>query len=83
MKLHPETAQLVDDFAAAMKAKLLETQRKRIEAGLDPIAWKIAGPPAPNWPATELRRHIPKGDPLDVAACAAFCWFHQIGTDAL
>ena len=68
--LDQNTEKLVDDFASALKAKLLASQRK--------YGW------SDNWSAenwreacqSELLRHLGKGDPVDVAAYCAFLWFH-------
>lgn len=66
--LHPVTDALVDDFAKAMRAKLLKSQRKYGYTN----NWSRDG-----WEhecREELMRHIDKGDPLDVAIYAAFMW---------
>lgn len=68
--LHPNTATLVRDFAEAMAKKLRASEIKH--------GWTA------NWMrkdwrdelAAELLRHVHKGDPIDVAAYAAFAWFH-------
>lgn len=74
--LHPLTVQLVSEFADALASKLHVTQSKR---GLT-TDWT-----ADNW-QDECRRqltvHVAKGDPLDVAAYAAFCWKHGWPTTA-
>lgn len=66
--LHPETERLVSEFSSALRAKLLNAQRK-YEFGDD---WRTD-----DW-ETDCRqalfKHLIKGDPLDVAAYAAFCW---------
>jgi hypothetical protein len=66
--LHPETEKLVAEFSFALRAKLLKAQHK-YEFGDD---WRTD-----DW-ETECRqalfKHLIKGDPLDVAAYAAFCW---------
>lgn len=72
--LHPTTADLVDRFSAALKAKLQRAERKYGYTD--------------NWTATdwmdqcreELVRHVGKGDPLDVAAFCAFLWHHGEST---
>jgi 3-hydroxyacyl-CoA dehydrogenase len=67
-RLHPDTVKLVDEFAAAMKAKLLVSQQKY---GFSDN-WLTD-----DWQAecqSDLMKHVHKGDPLDVAAYAAFCW---------
>ncbi|RJF81670.1 hypothetical protein D3877_16235 [Azospirillum cavernae] len=68
--LHHNTATLVRDFAEAMAKKLRASEIK--------YGWTA------NWMrrdwraelAVELLRHVHKGDPIDVAAYAAFAWFH-------
>lgn len=65
-----QTDRLIDRFAAAVKAKLARAEAKH--------GWQNA------WAKTDwegecrshLARHLLKGDPLDVAAYAAFCWHH-------
>ena len=66
--LHPETARAVDEFAAALKGKLLRTQQK--DRGT--TGWKYD-----NWEReckAQLAEHVAKGDPLDVGAYSMFCW---------
>ncbi|WP_434619273.1 hypothetical protein [Azospirillum sp. B2RO_4] len=68
--LHPNTATLVRDFAEAMAKKLRAFEVKH--------GW-TANWMRPDWRgelAAELLRHVHKGDPIDVAAYAAFAWFH-------
>ena len=68
--LHPCTTTLVRDFAEAMAKKLRDSEIKH--------GWTA------NWMrqdwrdelASELLRHVRKGDPIDVAAYCAFAWFH-------
>lgn len=71
--LHPRTAALVHSFATALAAKLRKAQDKGWSD-----EWtdkdRIAGQQA------ELVAHVGKGDPLDVAAFAAFLWFHGART---
>lgn len=66
--LHPETEKLVAEFSFALRAKLLKAQHK-YEFGDN---WRTD-----DW-ETECRqalfKHLIKGDPLDVAAYAGFCW---------
>ncbi|CAO4179639.1 hypothetical protein CLBKND_03455 [Methylorubrum aminovorans] len=65
-----ETDALVDRFAAALKAKLRAAEAK--------YGWRN-GWLQDDWAADcqrELMRHVGKGDPLDAAAYAAFCWHH-------
>lgn len=66
--LHPDTAQMLWRFLAALWRKLLGAQQKRNLSN----DWKTD-----DWEAecrADLRNHVKKGDPLDVAAYAAFCW---------
>ncbi len=65
------TEKLVDDFASALKTKLRAAELKY---GYDD-GWK-----GDDWETKcrrDLLRHVMKGDPLDVAAYAAFSWHHQ------
>lgn len=65
-----ETDALVDRFAVALKAKLRFSEAKH--------GWQN-GWLKPDWRADcqrDLSRHIAKGDPIDVAGYAAFCWHH-------
>lgn len=70
--LHPNTAALVDRFAFALAEKLLITQGKRGQGHAqdweDPRC--LAGLNA------ALLEAVEKGDPVDVAAFAAFIWHH-------
>lgn len=73
--LHPETRQLVNDFAKALAEKLAKAEQKYGYRD----DWRTA-----NWEAecrAELIRHINKGDPLDVAAYCAFMWRRGWSTD--
>lgn len=73
-ELHPLTVALVNDFANALKAKLLKAQQKH---GYSDNWIKD------DWEAgcrVELTRHIEKGDPIDVAAYCAFMWKHGRST---
>lgn len=81
MLLDERTDDLVDAFASALRAKLMRSQLKREIAGTGPADWLNLGDD-PAWPAKELRQHVVKGDPLDVAALAAFCWYHGIRTNS-
>ncbi|MGR0185487.1 hypothetical protein [Azospirillum aestuarii] len=68
--LHPDTADLVCDFAVAMAEKLRASE---VKYGWD-TNWKRL-----NWRdelTAELLRHVHKGDPRDVAAYCAFAWHH-------
>ena len=65
-----ETDALVDRFAVALKAKLRAAEAK--------YGWQN-GWLKDDWQVEcrhGLLRHVGKGDPLDVAAYAAFCWHH-------
>ena len=65
-----ETDDLVDRFSAALKVKLRAAEAK--------YGWKN-GWLKSDWQVecqNGLLRHVGKGDPLDVAAYAAFCWHH-------
>ncbi|WP_426043672.1 hypothetical protein [Caulobacter sp. DWR3-1-2] len=67
-ELHPETLELVASFARALALKLRAAEVKH---GLG-LEWKTD-----DWEAecrAALTKHVAKGDPLDVAAYAAFCW---------
>ncbi|WP_293811335.1 hypothetical protein [uncultured Bosea sp.] len=76
-RLHPDTAAMLWAFAAALWSKLLKAQQK-YERSND---WKTD-----NWETecrADLRQHVEKGDPLDVAAYAAFCWARGWSTRSL
>ena len=65
-----ETDRLVERFAVAVKAKLTRAEAK--------YGWQNAWAKA-DWELecrAHLGRHVLKGDPVDVAAYAAFCWHH-------
>jgi hypothetical protein len=69
--LHPRTACLVRSFAGALGRKLRKAEKKYGYSD----GWR-----SPDWEAEcqqNLADHMLKGDPLDVAAFAAFCWFHH------
>lgn len=68
--LDQRTSMLVDRFALAMKSKLMASQHKS--------GWRDewAKNDWPNQCARALCEHVAKGDPLDVAAYAAFMWHH-------
>lgn len=69
-KLHPATANLVNEFCEALKEKLLRSQ---VKYGFT-TGWM-----GDKWEGecrTALMEHIKKGDPLDVAAYCAFMWHH-------
>src|SRR5258706_13483792 len=72
--LHERTANLVRTFAFALAEKLKSAERKY---GCSD-GWARS-----DWEAecqAHLLAHVAKGDPLDVAAYAAFCWHHQWST---
>lgn len=74
-ELHPATEDLVERFAAALKAKLLAAQVKYgYSNGWQQDDWADKC-------RTDLAEHVAKGDPLDVAAYAAFAWHHGWPTD--
>ncbi len=65
------TEKLVDDFASALKTKLRAAEIKySYDDGWRGDDWETKC-------RRDLLRHVLKGDPLDVAAYAAFCWHHQ------
>ena len=66
--------ELVEGFAEALLAKLIAAEMK--------YGWNN-GWAKPVWEddcRRHLLEHVAKGDPLDVAAYAAFCWHHGWGT---
>lgn len=72
--LHPKSACLVAKFSAALATKLALAQRKYEHSD----GWA-----EPGWREScvaQLAEHVGKGDPLDVAAYAAFCWHHGWST---
>lgn len=71
MELHRDTKKLVVFFAGALARKLLRAEEKYGFAN----EWV-----KDDWRADcidDINRHLKKGDPLDVAAYAAFAWFHN------
>lgn len=72
---HSLTDYLIDRFATALKAKLHRTREKY---GYQDEPW--AKPSLVDAMREDLYRHLEKGDPLDVAAYAAFLWFHGAST---
>jgi hypothetical protein len=73
-KLHPDTEDLVNRFSVALKEKLLAAQVKYGYSN----SWRNT-----DWLEQcrdDLRNHVEKGDPLDVAAYCAFLWHHGEGT---
>lgn len=74
LELHPQTDALIDQFAVALKDKLTKAQRKYgFTNNWVNSDWKEQC-------QAELLSHLDKGDPRDVAAYAAFCWFHGWST---
>lgn len=74
-KLDSATAGLVFNFAEALGEKLFAAQEKH---GFRDD-WM-----SPDWIEEcreNLRRHVEKGDPRDVAAYCAFLWFHDAKTN--
>jgi hypothetical protein len=70
-KLNVDSTKLVLEFSQALALKLLNAQEKYGYTD----NWK-----RPDWMdecRQELRNHIEKGDPLDVAAYSAFLWYHE------
>lgn len=68
--LHPETKALVAQFAGALADKLRAAE---IKHGFRDH-WR-----SPYWEEScrrDMRAHIDKGDPLDVASYCAFMWSH-------
>lgn len=62
---------LVSRFSAALLEKLRDSERKYKHA---------SGWTNPDWDdhlRREIRKHIDKGDPRDVAAYCAFAWHHS------
>lgn len=73
-RLDPHTERLVDDFALALKKKLLRSQVKYSRYD----GWRMD-----DWKEkclSSLISHLRKGDPLDVAAYCAFMWHHGWST---
>lgn len=79
-QLHPETTELVAAFAQALAEKLFAAQQKYGWTNEWTNEWANDG--GINGLRQELLRHIEKGDPLDVAAYAAFLWHHQASKSA-
>lgn len=72
--LHQRTAHLVRTFAHAVALKLRASEEKRgYEDGWRTDAWESTC-------RRQLVLHVAKGDPLDVAAYAAFCWYRGWST---
>lgn len=69
-ELHPATAAMVANFADALAAKLRRSEEKYgYSDGWARTDWREEC-------QAQLLEHVRKGDPLDVAAYAAFCWAH-------
>lgn len=74
MRLHPQTAALINRFAFALACKLAKAE---VKYGYTD-GWRDE-----EWEAecrAQLVAHIAKGDPLDVAAYCAFMFHHQWST---
>jgi hypothetical protein len=71
LNLHPDTAILVSEFAQALAEKLHSSEKKYgySNGWMDP--WWMDECRA------QLREHVEKGDPRDVAAYCAFLWWHN------
>lgn len=72
--LHPKTASLVQRFTAALAEKLAAAEKKYGYSD----GWA-----SPDWMGEcrlQLREHLFKGDPRDVAAYCAFLWHHGAST---
>lgn len=72
--LHPTTHALVMRFCDALMEKLSAAEQK--------YGWTTDWT-KDDWEADcqrQLMGHIARGDPLDVAAYAAFCWHHRWST---
>lgn len=74
MDSHPDD-KAVDEFAAAMKAKLRE-KREQGRGG-----WDDPGQCEPRTLARMLLDHLHKGDPVDVANFAMMLWHRNGGND--
>lgn len=73
--LHPMTRKLVCDFAEALGRKLHIAELKYgYSDGWNDPRWM-------NKCRRDLKRHVEKGDPLDVAAYCAFLWHHRAPTN--
>lgn len=67
---------LVAGFAAALLQKLLAAEEKYgFDDDWQRTTWE-------NELRESLRHHVEKGDPLDVAAYAAFAWYHGWSTSS-
>lgn len=72
--LHPKTTDLVNSFAIALAHKLLGAEEKYgYSDGWLTDDWEDKC-------RADLLAHVHKGDPLDVAAYAAFCWARNWST---
>jgi hypothetical protein len=73
-RLNPWTERLIDDFAVALKEKMLIAQNKYHYDD----SWRFD-----DWRhecLDKMLHHIEKGDPRDVAAYCAFLWYHGWST---
>lgn len=73
--LHPDTAQLVKEFAEAMATKLLKSQIKR------GYSTEWMEPDRVRGLKIDFIEHVKKGDPLDCANYCAFLWKHGASLD--
>lgn len=67
-----ETDKMIIAFTAALRQKL---DAAEIKYGYEDNSWMDT-----KWQETlrkDLRDHLEKGDPLDVAAYCAFAWHHE------
>lgn len=72
--LHPKTTELVNSFAIALAHKLLSAEEKYgYSDGWLTDDWEEKC-------RADLMAHVQKGDPVDVAAYAAFCWARSWST---
>lgn len=74
-ELHESTKELVASFAEALAMKLFKAQKKY---------GYTDGWADPDWAEDcrlDFQHHVEKGDPLDVAAYAAFLWYHNESTN--
>lgn len=70
-RLHGRTVDLLNQFVVALAEKLMRAEEKYgYSDGWARDDWEEECRRA-------LARHVQKGDPLDVAAYAAFCWKHM------
>ena len=73
MSLSPIAEMLINDFSAALKDKLLDAQNKH--------GWSDDWLNIPDYQLhLDLKQHVEKGDPRDVAIYCAFAWYHGYRT---